>query len=64
MRMWPVLQSFLIIHHYYRFIRRMYHRLVIYYRKLNSQNVPLINDVLSELGGTSVFSSLDISSGY
>ena len=45
-------------------------RLVIDYRKLNSQTVPdrfpmpVINDVLSQLGGASVFTSLDLMSGY
>ena len=45
-------------------------RLVIDYRKLNSQTVPdrlpmpVINDVLAQLGGAKVFSSLDLLSGY
>ena len=45
-------------------------RLVIDYRKLNSSTVPdrmpmpVINDVLAQLGGAKVFSSLDLLSGY
>ena len=45
-------------------------RLVIDYRRLNSQTVPdrlpmpVVNDVLAQLGGAQVFTSLDLLSGY
>ena len=45
-------------------------RMVIDYRKLNKQTVPerfpmpVINDVLAQLGGAKVFTSLDLMSGY
>ena len=45
-------------------------RLVIDYRKLNAQTIldrmpmPITNDVLAQLGGAKVFSSLDLLSGY
>ena len=45
-------------------------RLVIDFRNLNSQTVPdrlpmpVISDVLAQLGGARVFSSLDLLSGY
>ena len=45
-------------------------RMVIDFRKLNKQTVPdyypmpVINDVLAQLGGAKVFSSLDLLSGY
>ena len=45
-------------------------RLVIDYRHLNSRTVsnrllmPVVNDVLAQLGGAQVFTSLDLLSGY
>ena len=45
-------------------------RMVVDYRRLNQQTIPdrfpmpVINDVLSQLGGAKVFTSLDLLSGY